>query len=124
MSLEANTVLENLVRGSEVTSDSQFSTRVCNNAPEDDEQAAVVLERLGSITFQGVCDGSRKRTEALSPHSDYHDSIHRLNWALDFHSALEGQWGALGRCRWGQVADNRKLTSNLDLDWRIKEALI
>ena len=82
MSLEANTVLENLVRGSEVTSDSQFSTRVCNNAPEDDEQAAVVLERLGSITFQGVCDGSRKRAEALSPHSDYHDSIHRLNWAL------------------------------------------
>ena len=57
MSLEANTVLENLVRGSEATSDSQFSTSVCNNAPEDDE-GEVVLERLGSITFQGVCGGS------------------------------------------------------------------
>lgn len=44
MLVVANTVLASLVRGSEATSDSHWSTSVCDNVPEDDSGATSVVE--------------------------------------------------------------------------------
>jgi hypothetical protein len=44
MLVVANTVRASLVRGSEATSDSQFSTSACDNAPEEDSGATCVAE--------------------------------------------------------------------------------
>jgi hypothetical protein len=44
MLVVAKTVRASLVRGSEATSDSQFSTSVGDNAPEDDNGAKSVAE--------------------------------------------------------------------------------